>query len=93
MALIRAGGGRQEAAVAESGKQMKKKKVVVVGAGWAGLGAAHHLTKQVRNATSLCPIAATQFCVSQNCRGPRGKRSHCQVNLCRGVQSWVSLHL
>ena len=25
-----------------------KKKVVVVGAGWAGLGAAHHLTKQVR---------------------------------------------
>ncbi len=25
----------------------KNKKVVVVGAGWAGLGAAHHLTKQV----------------------------------------------
>ena len=23
-------------------------RVVVVGAGWAGLGAAHHLTKQVR---------------------------------------------
>lgn len=25
----------------------EKQKVVVVGAGWAGLGAAHHLTKQV----------------------------------------------
>ena len=25
----------------------KKKKVVVVGSGWAGLGAAHHLCKQV----------------------------------------------
>ncbi len=33
----------------EEKKQQKNnnKKVVVVGAGWAGLGAAHHLTKQV----------------------------------------------
>lgn len=31
----------------EEGKR-EKKKVVVVGAGWAGLGAAHHLSKQVR---------------------------------------------
>lgn len=26
----------------------KRKKVVVVGSGWAGLGAAHHLSKQVK---------------------------------------------
>jgi hypothetical protein len=31
----------------EEGKR-ERKKVVVVGAGWAGLGAAHHLCKQVR---------------------------------------------
>lgn len=34
-----------ESAVETSGEE--RKKVVVVGAGWAGLGAAHHLTKQV----------------------------------------------
>ncbi len=31
----------------EKQQKNKNKKVVVVGAGWAGLGAAHHLTKQV----------------------------------------------
>jgi len=31
----------------------KNKKVVVVGAGWAGLGAAHHLTKQGYEVTLL----------------------------------------
>lgn len=61
MALIRAGGGRQEAAVAESGKQERKKVAVVVGAGWAGLGAAHHLTKQVRKAPHSAQLLQLNF--------------------------------
>lgn len=31
-----------------------KKKIVVVGSGWAGLGAAHHLSKQVLYLLSVC---------------------------------------
>jgi len=38
---------RAEATGVESSPEVERKKVVVVGAGWAGLGAAHHLTKQV----------------------------------------------
>lgn len=30
-----------------------KKKIVVVGSGWAGLGAAHHLSKQVLHLLSV----------------------------------------
>jgi hypothetical protein len=62
VAVIRAGGGRQEAAVAESGKQKERKKVaVVVAAGWAGLGAAHHLTKQVRKAPHSAQLLQLNF--------------------------------
>lgn len=39
-------GGGHEAGKEGGGEE--KKKVVVVGAGWAGLGAAHHLIKQAR---------------------------------------------
>eukprot|EP00252_Welwitschia_mirabilis_P026450 TRINITY_DN8691_c0_g1_i1.p1 TRINITY_DN8691_c0_g1~~TRINITY_DN8691_c0_g1_i1.p1 ORF type:complete len:552 (-),score=99.64 TRINITY_DN8691_c0_g1_i1:425-2080(-) len=33
-------------ALLEEGRDSNRKKIIVVGAGWAGLGAAHHLTKQ-----------------------------------------------
>jgi hypothetical protein len=36
-----------EETVGNGSAHEKRKKVVVVGAGWAGLGAAHHLSKQV----------------------------------------------
>lgn len=47
--VIRAEAGTQGAESAAAGR----KKVVVVGAGWAGLGAAHHLTKQGFDVTLL----------------------------------------
>eukprot|EP01018_Ginkgo_biloba_P008969 Gb_06069 [translate_table: standard] len=43
----------QAEAIGEDGKARMKKKVVVVGAGWAGLGAAHHLSKQGFDVTLL----------------------------------------
>ena len=46
-AVARGWAVRAEAGAAESAAGEERKKVVVVGAGWAGLGAAHHLTKQV----------------------------------------------
>lgn len=55
--------------VNEVQNKKKKKKVVVVGSGWAGLGAAHHLSKQVRTyfspyalrSTSGTPIPRQKF--------------------------------
>jgi hypothetical protein len=49
VALAGAAEEEEDTVTDEEKKQQKNKnkKVVVVGAGWAGLGAAHHLTKQV----------------------------------------------
>lgn len=44
---------RDNGAGSTSGDSYGKKKVVVVGAGWAGLGAAHHLSKQGYDVTLL----------------------------------------
>jgi hypothetical protein len=49
---------RAEAATESAADDEERKKVVVVGAGWAGLGAAHHLTKQV---SSPCPPPNSQI--------------------------------
>lgn len=40
-------GGGDDTNNSKNNDKKKQKKVVVVGSGWAGLGAAHHLCKQV----------------------------------------------
>ncbi|KAG6547599.1 hypothetical protein Mapa_011048 [Marchantia paleacea] len=44
---------KTESGSSEESDRGKKKKVVVVGAGWAGLGASHHLSKQGLDVTLL----------------------------------------
>lgn len=57
----------------------ERKKVVVVGAGWAGLGAAHHLTKQVSRSLILLSSITLHSYYSE--------RSY--LARCRGVAVWM----